>query len=316
MRIGRELEGRLDGAGARLAPHVRHTPLRKVSPLDLMLKCENRQITGSFKLRGAMNALLVRREEAVRRTVVAASAGNHGQGVAYAARMIGARATVYVPDGTLERKVAAIRELGADVISVRGGYAATERTAREAAAGGDAVWISPYNDLDVIAGQGTVGLEMAGWLTDWDRVPDVYVPVGGGGLISGIAAALRGRGIRAKVIGVQPEASPFLYAHHTDQSRSDVRELPTRADGLAGDVEDGSVTLELIDELVDEMRLVSEEEILEAVVWSASELGEVIEPCAAAALAAWRRDGGRGWAVVVLTGGNVDPLLIGGKDSV
>jgi threonine dehydratase len=117
--------------------------------------------------------------------------------------------------------------------------------------------------------------------------------------------------VTARVIGVQPEASPFVYAHYTGQRREEVVERPTIADGLAGDVEEGAVTLELVDELVDEMRSVSEDEIRAALGWSVAELGEGIEPSAAAAVAAWRRDPSPGWSAVVLSGGNVDPAATG-----
>jgi len=305
----RDLESRLRGAQERLAPHVVHTPLKQLAGERLWLKCENRQKTGSFKLRGALNKLLSCREEAIRCGVVAASAGNHGQGIGYAAQKIGAPARVFVPHGALERKVSGMRHFGVEVVEVRGGYAAAEATGRAAALASGALWVSPYNDLEVIAGQATVGMEVAHDVGELRKL-DVYVPVGGGGLISGVGAALRMAGLRVRLIGVQPEASPFLYAHHTGQSRADVVEGPTLADGLAGDVEDGSVTLDLVSALVDEMRLVSEEEILGALRWCADVAGEVIEPCAAAALAAWRRDRTQDWACVILSGGNVAPGLV------
>jgi threonine dehydratase len=305
----RDLETRLDGVQERLAPHVAQTPLKQLKSERLWLKCENRQKTGSFKLRGALNKLLVFREEARRCGVVAASAGNHGQGIGYAARIIGAPARVFVPQGALERKLDGMRRYGVEVIEVSGGYAEAESVAHAAALADGALWVSPYNDLEVIAGQATVGMELARDVDQGRQPLEVYVPVGGGGLISGVGAALRIAGTRMKLIGVQPEASPFLYAHHTGQSRADVAEGPTLADGLAGDVEDGSVTLELVTALVDEMRLVSEEEILRALQWCAAQTGEIIEPCAAAALACWRRDRSGAWAAVILSGGNVAPSL-------
>lgn len=303
--------GQIRAAGVRIAPHIRHTALRTAGTKGLWLKCENRQVTGSFKVRGALNRLLRLTDEDAARGVVAASAGNHGMGVAYAARLRGCRATVVVPRGAIQKKVEGIRALGAEVRQVDGGYEAAEveglRLARERAA----VWVSPYNDPAVVVGQGTIGIELA---DDLARINDrhgflVYVPVGGGGMVSGIGVALRSALASTRVIGVQPANSPYLheFVHGHDLGR--IVERPTLADGLSGPVEAGSITYDLVRDVVDEMQLVSEEEIERAILW-AFEAGEIVEPSAAVALAAGLRDKREGERVVVLSGGNIDGDLL------
>jgi threonine dehydratase len=299
----------VEAAAHRLAGRIRPTPVIRDDETGVWLKCEQDQITGSFKLRGAFDRLL-RLTEAERRSgVVAASAGNHGQGVAFAARALGIQARIVVPAAAVARKVEAMRRLGAEVILAAGGYAAAEAQGRQLAVAEGAVWVSPYNDAAVIAGQGTLGLEIE---TAWEPSlraggAQVFVPVGGGGLAAGIGAALDAWRPGLRVIGVLPEHSAYLHAFFHHGSMGDVVEQPTLADGLAGAVEDGSITLGLVKAYVDDMRLVSEDEIREALAW-ACRRDLVIEPSAAVALAGALRDGGD-CALAVLSGGNVDPGL-------
>jgi len=299
----------VEAAALRLRGHIRLSPLVLDSESGTWLKCENEQITGSFKLRGALNRALQLTLEERKRGLVAASAGNHGQGVAYAARLLETRATIVVPTGAVGRKIEAIRALGAEVIAVDGGYAAAEAEGWRWAHAHDAVWISPYNDTQVVAGQGTIGLEIEAQWETW-RAPggaEVFVPVGGGGLISGIGAALATLRPKVRVIGVLPERSAYLHAYFHSGSMTQVVEQPTLADGLAGAVEVDSITLPLVRALVDDMILVSEDEIRGALSW-AWHRGQVIEPSAAVALAGALRSQGRA-RLAILSGGNVDPQL-------
>lgn len=299
-------------AAERIGGQIVRTPIRYIPSLDLWLKCENRQKTGSFKLRGALNKVLSLSEGQAAKGVLAASAGNHGLGVAYAARQRGVRATVVVPAEAVRVKVDAIRALGAAVVEVPGGYAAAEAEGLRRASAGEATWVSPYNDLAVIAGQATVGLEIAedlGWGqtgSEWR----LYVPASGGGLICGIGLAVKALAPEVKVIGVQAAAAPYLYAHLRGEDMSQVQERPTIADGLAGAVESGSVTLQLLPALVDAIELVEEREIEDAVVWADRVASEIVEPSAAVALAAALADRGGGRRVVVLSGGNIEPSLL------
>jgi threonine dehydratase len=299
----------VEQAGLRLRAHVRQTPLICDPPTGTWLKCENEQLTGSFKLRGALNRCLQLTPAELGRGLVAASAGNHGQGVAYAARLLGAQATIVVPEDAIERKVEGIRSLGAEVRMVHGGYAKAEAEGERLASASGGVWISPYNDPEVIAGQGTVGLEIESQWGDAQlrSEAEVYVPVGGGGLVAGIGAALDTFRGRVHIIGVLPEASPYMHSYFHTGSMAGVVERPTLADGLSGPVEAGSITLALVRRYVDDMVLVSESEIRAAMRWAWSRR-IVAEPSAAVALAASLRQP-LGTRLAVLSGGNVDPRL-------
>src|SRR5574341_533795 len=180
-------------AEQQIRPYIRETPLEHSLALSQMgqsnvfLKLENLQHTGSFKLRGAMNKLLNLTPEQLQRGVVAASTGNHGLGVCYAARQVGTTATIYLPRNVSESKLATMRRFGGNLIASSDDCLDAEVTARQAAEASGQVFISPYNDLEVIAGQGTIGVELARQL---ERIDAVFVAVGGGGLIAGIAAYL------------------------------------------------------------------------------------------------------------------------------
>ncbi|MEW5939024.1 MAG: pyridoxal-phosphate dependent enzyme, partial [Chloroflexota bacterium] len=182
----------LDRANARLAPHILRTPLTFDAARNLYVKWENRQKTGSFKARGALNKILSLTEEERAQGIVTASAGNHGQGVALAGQLTGARITCFVSDHAVPVKVEAIRALGAEIIGVPGGYPEAEYAALAFAKENHKIWVSPYNDEQVIAGQGTIGLELLDSplpLGEGPGVRSVFVPVSGGGLIAGIGLA-------------------------------------------------------------------------------------------------------------------------------
>jgi len=299
----------IEAAGRALEGRIRATPLVEDGETGLWLKCEQEQITGSFKLRGAYYRILQLTEAERQRGVVAASAGNHGQGVAYAARGLGIEARIVVPAAAVPRKVDAIRALGAEVVFTEGGYAVAEAEGHRLAESRGAVWVSPYNDPAVIAGQGTLGLEIE---KEWGPTlrqggAQVYVPVGGGGLAAGIGVALHVWRPRVSVIGVLPARSAYLHAFFHDGSMDAVLEEPTLADGLAGAIEADSITLELARSFVDDMILVSEEEIRGALMW-ACRRSRLIEPSAAVALAGALR-GDAPHKLAVLSGGNVDPGL-------
>jgi len=297
-------------AEARIRPHIDVTPARRIGEGRVWLKCENRQRTGSFKIRGALNRVLGLSTNELGRGIVAASAGNHGQGVALAASLRGAQATIVVPKGAVQVKVDRIRELGAEVVFASGDYAAAEAEGLALARRRGATWVSPYNDPEVIAGQGTIALELAGQLdlagpSEWE----VFVPVSGGGLLGGIAIGLKALAPQVRVVGVQPEAAPYMHTFFNLGDLGNVVEMPTIADGLSGAVEAGSITFALVREAVDEIVLVSEEAIWEAIRWADRQAGEVIEPSAATALAACLL-GEERKGIAVLSGGNIDPRVL------
>ncbi len=296
----------IEQAQARLAPRILQTPVTYDEELRVFLKWENRQKTGSFKIRGATNKVLTLEAWERERGLVTASAGNHGQGVALAAREWNVPVHVFCPRETPTVKLEAIRSLGAILHLVEGGYSRAEVQAQAFAKENESAWISPYNDAQVIAGQGTLVLELAQQI-DLNQVASLVAPIGGGGLLAGIASACQQAYPHLKVIGVQSQASPYMAALFQGKTQSSVVEQPSLAEGLAGAVEDYSVTIPLVRTLVEDVMLVSENEIAASMAWVWHRYGERIEGSAAVGLAAvlfkhWTATP----AVVILTGGNVD----------
>lgn len=272
------------------------------------LKCENLQRAGSFKIRGAYNRISQLTEEERSRGVVAASAGNHAQGVAVAAQLLGVTATVFMPDGASMPKVQATRAYGADVrfhgATLGEAIVEAERFGRETGA----VMISPFDHADVVAGQGTIGLEIL------EQVPDVKTVVvctGGGGLLAGIALAIKSMRPDVRVVGVQAAGAaaypPSLEAHHPLALKA----MSTMADGIAVP-RPGDVPFALIETYVDDIVTVSEESLSRAVLLLLERAKLVVEPAGAAAVAALLDNPTAFEAPVVatLSGGNVDPLLL------
>ncbi|WP_158888629.1 threonine ammonia-lyase [Amycolatopsis anabasis] len=293
---------------------VRKTPmehardLRKMHGGAVHLKCENLQRTGSFKIRGAYTRIHGLSEAERERGVVAASAGNHAQGVALAAALLGTQATVFMPVRVPLPKLAATRGYGADV-HLHGDV--LEETLAEAIAFSEktgAVFIHPFDHPDVIAGQGTVGLELL------EQVPDVttvLVATGGGGLVGGVASAVKALRPDVRVVGVQAEAAaaypPSLAAGEPRRLRS----LQTMADGIAVG-EPGPVSYAHVAKLVDDVVTVTEESLSRAVLLCLERRKLVVEPAGAAAVAALLQHPGafEPPIVAILSGGNVDPLLL------
>nr|WP_283164325.1 pyridoxal-phosphate dependent enzyme [Shewanella corallii] len=271
---------------------------------NLYFKCENLQNTGSFKIRGATSAItrLVARDPHAE--VVTASSGNHGIGTAAAAKAMGVPITIYVPDSVSEVKAEKIEARGARLIRVAGGTEVAEQTARSVSGGGSMVYISPYNDLDVISGQGTLGCEIAEQLPGVDCI---YVSVGGGGLISGIAANIKHLKPEVKMTGVWAENSPVMLTCMKAGKVIEVDEQPTLSDGTAGGLDSDSITLPLCQRLIDECQTVSEIEIARAMMSVWRQHGIYVEGSAAASLAAVIKDAPK------LKGKNVVVLLCGGN---
>ncbi len=295
-------------AEERISPHVHVTPLTHDTDRDIYLKWENHQVTGSFKARGAFNKILSLETWEQQSGIVAASAGNHGQGVALAGKLVGAPVTVFTSQNASPLKIDKMRALGADVRLVPGGYEQAEAEGIRYAAENHKTWVSPYNDAQVIAGQGTIGLEIARQMELMSEMT-VLVPVSGGGLLAGIAAALAGSPQPPRMVGVQAGASAFMHALFTRNNQDNVPDLPTLADGLSGPVEKGSVTIPLIKSLVDDILLVNEEEISRALAFAYHVYGETIEGSAAVGLAAVLTGSIKPPAIVVVSGGNIQPEI-------
>jgi len=275
----------------------------------VMLKCENLQRTGSFKIRGAYVRLSRLSEDERARGVVAASAGNHAQGVALAAKMLGIKATVFMPEGAPIPKTNATRGYGADV-RFFGEYLTQALVAAQGFADETgAVFIHPFDHTDIVAGQGTAGLEI---LQQAPRAATVMVPTGGGGLIAGIAIAVKGLRPDIRVIGVQAEeAAAFPESLRLGQPVA-LERMTTMADGIAV-ARPGDVPFGAIQQHVDDVVTVSEDSLSRALVMLLERAKMVVEPSGAAAVAALM-DQPKAFAapvVAVLSGGNVDPLLLG-----
>jgi threonine dehydratase len=308
-----ELSGVL-AAERRLAGRVRRTALEgsswlsRVAGREVLLKLESQQRTGSFKIRGAMNAIASLNEAEQARGVVTASAGNHGLGVALAAAEHGVRATIYVPAGAPAIKRRRIEELGAGLVTVAGDYDMADAEAQRAASATGSVYIHAFSDPAVVAGQGTVALEIA---ADRPDVSVLLVPVGGGGLIGGMGLVARGMLPGARVVGVQSEHASAMAASLRSNALRPGMTGPTLCDGLAGNVDARSFTLAR--EVVDEMVVVAEDSVAEAVRQLYAHEGLGVEGSAAvvvAALLEGRISAGPGPAAAVLTGANIDGTLL------
>jgi threonine dehydratase len=310
------LAGAIRDAERLIRPHVRETPvapsvtLSEATGADVWLKCENFQITGSFKVRGATNRLLALSEDARRKGVVAASSGNHGIAVAHAGRALGIPVTVYVPEFVSPAKATAIRRLGAVVVVFGTDGLDTEIKARRRAESNDQCYVSPYNDLAVVAGQGTIGPELRRQLPD---VRTVIVAVGGGGLISGIAADLRHHAPDVRVIGAQPARSKVMTESVRAGRVVDVPSLPTLSDGTAGGLEPDSITFGLCRSLVDEWIEVAEEDIAAAMRHAIQAEHMLVEGAAAVAIAALLKIPALSSerVVIVLCGANIGAAELG-----
>jgi len=222
--------------------------------------------------------------------------------------MVGADCVVYASDHATPVKLEAMKLLGAEVRLVSGGYVEAERTAIEASKNEGAIFISPYNDSRVIAGQGTIGLEIVQEMGELDQVACLLVPVGGGGLLSGIGAYLQEFPVRPKLIGVQSEASPFAYSLFKTGTQSGVIESDSIAEGLAGEIDHESITIPLLLQFMDDVILVSEDEIRDAIRYAWEHQHQIVEGSAAVGLAAKLTGKIRlSPALTVITGGNIQP---------
>jgi threonine dehydratase len=280
-------------AESRIRPLARETPvdrslhLSRLGNAEVYLKLEHLQHSGSFKLRGATNKIFSLSKEQLRGGVIAASTGNHGIGVCYAARHAGATATIYTPRDVSEQKLATIKHLGGIPVVGAGDCLEAEYSAREAARKSGQVFISPYNDPQVIAGQGTIGAEIARQL---NRIDALFVTVGGGGLIAGIATYLKSVSLHTRVIGCWPENSRPLYECLRAGRIIEVPEESTISESTMGGVEEGSITFPLCQQLIDDYALVSEAEIRDAMRLILDEEHWIIEGSAGVAVAAYLKD--------------------------
>ncbi|HAC20233.1 MAG TPA: serine/threonine dehydratase [Dehalococcoidia bacterium] len=280
-------------AQRRIQNRLSPTPLEhssyfsESSGANVYLKLENFQPTGSFKVRGALNSLLSMSEEQRAKGVVAASSGNHGLAVAYGASALGIGCEVFVPEHAPQTKTDAIRRLGGRLRHHGADVAVTESFTRSHALENDKSYISPYNDIKVIGGQGTIALELGQQL---DRIDAIYVAVGGGGLISGIAGYSKSVFDNPRIVGCLPENSPVMAESVRAGQIIDMESKPTLSDGTAGGIEPGSITFEICQQLVDEFVVVSEGEIADAMRLFTEVHHMLIEGAAALPLASFLKE--------------------------
>ena len=297
----------------RIRPDIHRTPIEGSDDLGrrtgakLHFKWENEQITGSFKLRGALNKLrsLTPLERKV--GVVSASTGNHGLAISHASRLEGVDLVLFLPETVTEVKRRKIEAMGVNLRFFGDDCVKTEVHARGFAGESGRIYVSPYNDVDIVAGQGTIGVEV---FEDLPDVQDIVVPVGGGGLIAGIGAYAKSVNPAIRIVGVEPRTSAFMKASIEAGTLVAFAEKPTYADALAGGIEAGSITFPLCQKYVDEWVLVEEGGIVEAMAAIHEAHGRTVEGAGAVALAGFLSNPARFAdrnVVCVVSGGNIDP---------
>jgi threonine dehydratase len=299
----------VEQARDRITSHIQVTPLMFDNKHQIYIKWENHQVTGSFKLRGATNKIMSLEPVERERGLVCASAGNHGQGVGFVAKKLGVQAEVFVAESVPEVKLKKMQASGAKIHMIAGGFGEAEAAGLEYAVSQGKTWISPYNDGQVIAGQGTIALEIMDQL---DRKSPVVwlVPVGGGGLISGVGTVTTRLTPGPYLLGVQPTDNAFMHALFYQGQPDGWQDLDSLADGLTGAVQVSSVTIPIVKHVVDKFILVSEEEIASAIAFAWHAYHEIIEGAGAVTLAAllsgkvMERP-----AVAIVSGGNINPQL-------
>jgi threonine dehydratase len=305
----------ITSAAKRIAGHVLRTPMAESGVLSSLcgvpvhLKLESQQRTGAFKLRGATNAVLSLTADERQRGVVAASTGNHGRALAFAARSVGSRATICMSSLVPENKVAEVRRLGADVRIIGKSQDEAQEEVERLVAEEGLVMVPPFDNAAVIAGQGTIGLEI---IEDLPEVASVLVPLSGGGLASGIAAAIKGLRPDAKVIGISMERGAAMNASIDAGRPVLVEELPTLADSLGGGIGlDNRLTFRMCCDLLDEVVLVCEREIAEGIRHAYEQEREIVEGAGAVGIAALLAGKVRlaGPVVALLSGRNIDMAL-------
>ncbi|MDX1618380.1 MAG: threonine/serine dehydratase [Balneolaceae bacterium] len=312
MKATPALYEEIEAARKRIRDGILQTPLLHspwLSELNggtVYLKMESEQYTGSFKARGSLNKLIWLKEQGGGFFPVAASTGNHGLGVARALDLLGLNGRIYLPETAVDSKVEAIKAYGVEIEIWGDDPYRTELHAKELARKNeDWVYVSPYNDLQVVAGQGTVGAEI---LEQADPPDRILATVGGGGLISGIAGYLNERSPATRIVGCQPEQSPEMSVSVEAGEYREFESGPTLSDGSAGGFERDSITFAMCRQWVDEFILVTEEEIAEAIRQMVASQRKLIEGSAAVAVAAFAKAAERfrgQTVVIVICGGNI-----------
>ncbi len=300
-------------AKKRIDPYIRNTPLyysvylSNAFKKNVFLKLENHQVTGSFKIRGVLNKLLKNKDSLRGRDLITVSMGNHAIAVVYASKMLNFDHLIIVPKSITPLKMRRLKKSGGRIRIYGENYDEAERYARKLEKEDDYIFISPYNDIDMIEGAGTIAIEI---MNTNPSIDTIIVPIGGGGLISGVALTTKKFSNKVKVVGVQSEASPAMYESIKKGEIVSVKLKHSIAEGLHGNIEKNSITFEFVKKYVDEILLVSERDIR----WAIRELyeseGIIVEGAAAVTLAALKRHlklFNSSNICLLLSGGNIDP---------
>jgi threonine dehydratase len=299
-------------AEERIRNYIRETPAEyspyfsKLGSCHVYLKCENLQLTGSFKLRGAVNKILSLSEEEKKRGLMTTSSGNHGAAFAWAVKKFGLNGSIVLPEISAQAKIDALLPFGVEIIKHGDDCVKAERYGRQAAKKQGLTYIPPYNDPQIIGGQGTIGIEITRQVP---KIDSVLIPVGGGGLIAGIAGYLKAENTNIEIIGCQPENSAVMYASVKAGKILDLDSKPTISDGSAGGIEQDSITFPICQELVDDFILLSEEEIISALKLTITHHFMLVEGSAVLTVAAFIKQTNR------FRGKNVVLVLSGSKIS-
>jgi len=304
-----DVKKEVEKAEKKIRVHIRKTYLEhshyfsKIGNANIFLKLENTQITGSFKLRGALNSILSLSDEEKGKGIITASTGNHGAAVSYAMKKLGLKGKIYVPENISAAKLEVLQAYNTDLFFYGTDNAITETFARKTAESEGSFFISPYNDPKVIGGQGTIGIEIIDQLNNIDAV---FVPVGGGGLIAGIAGYLKSVLPEIKIIGCQPENSHVMFDSVKAGKILEIDCPPSISDGTAGGIEEGSITFDICRDCIDEFVLVSEEEIENALKLVLQKSHMMVEGAAALSIASFLKvkEKYKGKNVVLILSGN------------
>jgi len=293
-------------ASYRIGAHLQPTPLEFAPQLGehVHLKLENLNFTRSFKIRGAINAMLSLSDDERLKGIVAASSGNHAQGIAYASYLTKTHAKIFVPRHTPQKKIDGIKRWGAEVITTPENYDEAEHTARQTEKTEGRVFVSPYNDAHVVAGTGTIGLEIVRQLPGVGRV---VVCVGGGGLISGIGTAIKALRPYCEVVGICAESAPAMANHINGTHLKE--NWHTLAEALSGDIEAGSITLDIAPKVVDTLYTITEAQIAGGMRFMAETMGYIVEGGGCVGVGAWLAGvipNDDVPTAIVISGGNVD----------
>ena len=303
-------------AEQRIRKFIRETPLEfspflsRSSGCNVFLKLENLQITNSFKLRGALNKLLSFEDKDKKLEFITASSGNHGSAFAYSLNLLGLKGEIFLPTYTSTAKIEALKMYNVNLHFYGDDCVDTEIYAREVARKRGAIYVSPYNDELIIAGQATIAIEL---LKQIPKIDLIFVPVGGGGLISGIASYVKSIDSSIQIIGCQPENSPTMYESIKAGKIVDIVSKPTLSDGTAGGIEPDSITFELCKKFVDDFVLVSEEEIKAGIKFILEKHFQLIEGAAALGIASFfkkKREFKGKNVVIILSGGKISVELL------